>query len=579
MKDGAACLGAVERDELDNTATLAAFLRLITNLQTSSLGSAASQGKALAELEGSLQALDQAVQAGIGTVDQGLSQSEAIGAQLGDAVGSAAASISEGFASIGSVLDEKAASTRSVLYDLREIGSKLNLLALNATIEAAHAGEFGKGFAVVASEVRALAQNTSEQAVKAEQLIDLGEVQDQMGALVRQSSASLQESSDAVAESLDTLSGQFTNIGAQFQQVQLGASTLKEVQENGREVFSRLQSRIEWGLERTEDVLKTAETESMPGLMAKVQGALSEDGLNWRPDFDRLEDIKQRGAIRVAIEPTLAGLSFRTRPGEDLRGLDADYARALARHLGVSCQFVEAPWDTLTELLFFGRSRGEAPADVVVSGLPPNEEYKGVAYSESYTWLNWVLARRKGDAGINGLQDLEGKTVGVINDPGALDLLERLGCRWHANADKPGGRYRLANLIAYSDQSRIHDCLVDGTVDAFGVDCPVYHWACSNPESPWHDKIEICTGNLADDPYYYAAGVAAEPASYTLLREINAFIAGFRSDRDRERIERMWQGDIVQGTVNYRDEPGNLMGEAELEQVWTAHGRRVQAMR
>ena len=193
VREGAACLETVEWDEENNTAALAAFLRLITKLQTSSLASAASQGKALAELQGSLQALDEAVQTGIDSVDQGLSQAEAIGSQLGDAVGSTADSISEGFASIGTALDEKAASTRSVLYDLREIGSKLNLLALNATIEAAHAGEFGKGFAVVASEVRALAQNTSEQAVKAEQLIDLGEVQAQMDDLVRRSSESLQD--------------------------------------------------------------------------------------------------------------------------------------------------------------------------------------------------------------------------------------------------------------------------------------------------------------------------------------------------------------------------------------------------
>jgi hypothetical protein len=33
---------------------------------------------------------------------------------------------------------------------------------------------------------------------------------------------------------------------------------------------------------------------------------------------------------------------------------------------------------------------------------------------------------------------------------------------------------RLANLIAYGDQSRIHDALADRAVDAIAVDHPIY---------------------------------------------------------------------------------------------------------
>jgi ABC-type amino acid transport substrate-binding protein len=123
---------------------------------------------------------------------------------------------------------------------------------------------------------------------------------------------------------------------------------------------------------------------------------------------------------------------------------------------------------------------------------------------------------------------------------------------------------RLANLIAYSDQARIHDCLVDGSVDAFAVDQPIYYWAATGAESRWRGKIEILPGNLAPDPWYYTAAVAAEPDNLALLAAINRFIAGFRTEPERAEIERKWQGQAFDGSGSYRSEPGDLVGEEEL---------------
>ena len=56
---------------------------------------------------------------------------------------------------------------------------------------------------------------------------------------------------------------------------------------------------------------------------------------------------------------------------------------------------------------------------MVRSALPPNAAYRGTAFSESYTYLNYCLARRAGDQQIRGVADLSGKVLGCINDPGA----------------------------------------------------------------------------------------------------------------------------------------------------------------
>ncbi len=195
---------------------------------------------------------------------------------------------------------------------------------------------------------------------------------------------------------------------------------------------------------------------------------------------------------------------------------------------------------------------------------PPNAAYRGVAFSESYTYLHYILARRAGDTEMRGIGDLGGKVLGCINDPGAFATLEAAGIRWGANAGKPGGKVRLANLIAYSDQSQIHDCLVNRVVDAFAVDQPIYYWAATGAESRWRGKIELLPGNLASAPWYYAVGVAATTASHDLLVKVNEFIRWFKDQPERAALERKWQGEAVIGTSTYRDEPGHLMGEVEL---------------
>ncbi|EMR14194.1 methyl-accepting chemotaxis sensory transducer [Methylophaga lonarensis MPL] len=477
---------------------------------------------------------------------------------------------------ISLTLNEKTHSVADVLDGIMEIGRGVNILALNAAIEAARAGEHGRGFAVVADEVRRLAAITMDRAQQASKQLDFTQVNAELDNISKTNAQRLNNFVEVIQAATAQLTELFHSISEQLTAVMENTAVIFETLDLSNGVMQRIHSKNKIINEVVEDTSKGVDKIDIQA--ADINAALRSMDATLKklylvPDaaHDQLDDILHRGKLRVAIEPNFVGLSFREKLGEPLKGMDVDYAKAFARYLGVECEFIEAPWDMCTELLTAGKRYGEPPADIVISALPPSAEYDNVAYSEAYTYLHWVLARRKGDHKINRLEDLAGKVVGIINDPAAFQVLEDRGLRWSSNESKPGGRIKLENLIAYSDQSRIHNCLADGVVDAFGVDLPIYYWACENSNSPWYGKIEIIPGNVAQQPYYYTMAVNAWGSSYRLLAKANAFIAWFKQQPERKQIEQKWQGAAVTGDISYRDEPGNLMGEADLKVLYHAH--------
>lgn len=500
----------------------------------------------------------------------------ALQAQIDVEVSDVNTAVGDAMQQISHTLSDKAHSVNDVLDGILEIGKGVNMLALNAAIEAARAGEHGRGFAVVADEVRRLAAVTMEQAQQASKQLDFTQVNDELDKIRQTNAERLTSFAEVIQSATGQLTELFQSISEQLRAVMENTAVIFETLDLSQGVMQRIQSKNTIINDVVEDMsvaldkvdIQAAKIDLATHTMDKMLKKL-----HLVPDaaHDQLEDILQRGKLRVAIEPNFVGLSFREKLGEPLKGLDVDYAKAFARFLNVECEFIEVPWDMCTELLTTGKKYGEPPADIVISALPPSAEYDNVAYSEAYTYLHWVLARRKGDTSINRLDDLHGKVVGIINDPAAFQVLEEGGVRWNSNENKAGGRVRLANLIPYSDQTRIHHCLADGVVDAFGVDLPIYYWACENPASPWYGKIEILPGSLAAQPYYYTMAVNATASSYRLLAKANEFIAWFKQQPERQQVERKWQGSAVNGQTSYRDEPGELMGEKELQQLYLTH--------
>lgn len=471
------------------------------------------------------------------------------------------------------MLDAKRDDLADVLDSVGQIGKTIRMLSINAQIASAKAGEHGKTFSVVAQEIKGLANEATQSSNEAFKIMDLADVVKVLCGFetlaeetLKRTSDSLKETESRMRDMVESTQCELADISANSRTVGETLSVVKLIAERLLEKHA-IADRLATGM----DGIWFTDAPDQELVALAISESIPVD-----PGFDRLDAIRRRGKIRIAIEPDFKGLSFR-RDGSDLRGLDVDYAMAFAKWLGVKCEFIEYPWDQCTNLLWLSHEEGMPTADLVWSALPPSPRYLKVTYSETYTWLEFVLARRKDDQRIQTIADLQGRTLGCINDPAALKTLEDAGIRWSANAQVPGGKIRLGNLITYSDQSRIHDCLAEGFVDAFAVDKPIYWWACNGHDSPWQGRIEIISGNLASAPWYYAVGIADTPSSFRLLREVNSFLRWFRGQTARRQSEEYWQGSIVEGRIGYRDERAGLRGEPEMLNDYLKWVSRVES--
>lgn len=474
------------------------------------------------------------------------------------------AEISQALDVVSKELESKSEQTSKALQMIRAVGRQTHLLGINASVEAAHAREHGAGFAIVAAEVRQLARESVAGADEAANHLQLLDVLENLHRFRDRTVAMLQGLSTEVAGFLEDQRDMFQRIGIDMQDVTVHKEVIREAMAQTARATSLASEQSNWASAVAADAANATRAD------ARLGPLLAREHLTTDRSFDLLEDIRTRKVLRVAVDPTAIGLVSRIRPGEPLFGLDIDYATAFAQHLGVRAVFIEHDWSLCTHLLLGGRTRGEPPADVMWHGLPPHADYLGVAYSEAYTYLNFALVKRAIDTRIRRLSDIEGKVLGCVNDPAAFATLEAAGVRWTANRQLAGGTVEVANLMTYTGGNRFHDALVDGSIDAFAGDLPMFWWAATDSASPWYRKIEVLPGNLASQPWYYAVAVAAKASSYTLLCELNRFIAWFWEQPARTALERRWQGEVIHGTGSYRDEPGNLMGEAELRTLYEA---------
>ena len=122
-------------------------------------------------------------------------------------------------------------------------------------------------------------------------------------------------------------------------------------------------------------------------------------------DRDLLEVIKERGTIIVATEGTWSPWTYHNEKDE-LVGFDLDVMKAIAKEIGVECEFVVAEWDSLLAGVDSKRF------DIVANGVEINEDrQKKYDFTDPYGYIRTALIVKKGNTDIKSFEDLDGKTT------------------------------------------------------------------------------------------------------------------------------------------------------------------------
>ncbi|MDR3437426.1 cystine ABC transporter substrate-binding protein [Telmatospirillum sp.] len=160
-----------------------------------------------------------------------------------------------------------------------------------------------------------------------------------------------------------------------------------------------------------------------------------------------LEQITQRGALRVGLEGTYPPFNYQDEKGE-LVGFEVDFAKAIAQKLGVKAEFQPTKWDGILAALDAERF------DVVINQVTVSPERRQkYDFSQPYTISGiQIITRRGNEAKISKPEDLTGKKVGVVLGSNYEQWLK-------TNSPK-------ADIRTYDDDPTRNQDLIAGRIDA-----------------------------------------------------------------------------------------------------------------
>jgi len=232
-----------------------------------------------------------------------------------------------------------------------------------------------------------------------------------------------------------------------------------------------------------------------------------------------LEDIKKRGYMIVATEDDYPPFEFVV----DGKPLGYDHALlALLRKM--------APFEIRQEILpWQGILPGVASGkyDVALSAaVITDERAKSLDFTQPIAESTMAYVKRKGDASIASLKDLNGKTLGVQQGGASFQVLPEL----EAELKKTGGK--LGSVMQYGAFSEAYQDLVNRRVDA--VIHNIVSLSTLISEKP--DVFEL--GQRVGRKSY--AAWAVQKNSPSLLTFLNEFLAQQRSNGSARELQARW---------------------------------------
>lgn len=218
---------------------------------------------------------------------------------------------------------------------------------------------------------------------------------------------------------------------------------------------------------------------------------------------DRLERIKAKGSITIAMEGTWAPWTYHDE-NNNLVGFDTEIGQAIAQKIGVSAQFIEGEWDGLLAGLDAGRY------DVMINGVDITpERAEKYNFSTPYAYNKTAVITKSDNNSISSMEDLKGKKTANTISSTYAEVAEKYG----------------ANVTGVDDLIQTFELLATGRIDAtLNAEVTYYDYMKEHPDAPF--KIAC----LDKDKTSVAIPVRKGDDSKTLLEAINKALEELRNE-------------------------------------------------
>jgi len=231
---------------------------------------------------------------------------------------------------------------------------------------------------------------------------------------------------------------------------------------------------------------------------------------------DTLEDIQQRGSLRVGTEPGYMPFELTNQKGEII-GFDVDMAKRMAKAMGVKLELVSTAWDGIIPALLTKKF------DIIMSGMTLTQERNmKINFAEPYIVIGQTILLRKALAGqVKSYKDLNnskykvGSKLGTTGEQATKRMVPK------------------AKYISYETEQEGVLEVVNGKIDAFIYDMP-YNAAAIAQRG--QGKIVHL-----DKPFTYEPlAWAVRKGDFDFVNWLNNFMNQVKNDGTYERIYHKW---------------------------------------
>ncbi|GAB4248862.1 transporter substrate-binding domain-containing protein [Deferrisoma sp.] len=229
-----------------------------------------------------------------------------------------------------------------------------------------------------------------------------------------------------------------------------------------------------------------------------------------------LDEILERGSLRVGMEPGYMPFELTNRKGE-IVGFDVDIAKRMAKAMGVKLELVSTAWDGIIPSLMTKKF------DIIMSGMTVTQQRNlQINFADPYIVVGQTIVIRKELAG-------KVKSYKDLNDP-KYKVVSKLGTTGEQAVK------RLIPKATYISFEREDEGLMEvvrGKADAFVYDHPYCALAV---KQKGEGKVV-----WLDEPFTYeplAWGV--RKGDYDFINWLNNFLRQIKNDGTYDKIYEKW---------------------------------------